>query len=262
MNGAVVFKFLGGLAPGDARAVQGGFTQWLRKNHGCSESAAPMRASNLKLDGGNIVEDISGNRVIVTDRVLRDNASVTDLPRRLAADLQMSPSKLVIIPEDPEETVLGHADGCVAWLSESTIAVNAGPQEHSQQIREQVARAFEGVQVVDLPCVPHNEPYTSPGGETFESCKGIYTNILRTKRGIYVPQYGLDEDRNALQVVCDHVLNKETKNSDSNTQAGSSTAKDACTQAQTCRVVGVDCSTVAHMGGSVRCLTMTLPLPS
>ena len=75
-------------------------------------------------------------------------------------------------------------------------------------------------EIVYLPCVPDEKNWLS--------ARGIYVNFLETSRAVFVPQYGLPQDQEALALIRAH------------------TDKP---------VAGVDCGEVAAYGGALHCLS-------
>jgi len=144
--------------------------------------------SEVVLDGGNLVR--CGNQVLLTDKVLRENAGwppqllVQQLTRELEAD------RLVLLPTDPHDFT-GHADGMLHALDERTVLVN-------DYRREKLWPALRSVLLdagLDWIFLPYN-PYRNIN---YDDATGVYNNFLRLPGLILVPVFNKPEDEVALR---------------------------------------------------------------
>ena len=148
------------------------------------------RYSPLILDGGNVIK--SGNKVIITDRIFKDNlyqfGSESEILTQLEKDLKCH---IIIIPEYPNE-LTGHADGLIRFIDEDTVFIN----ETYGEPEEEWLRQFLGILTennllhIKLP---------SPMTGKLISAEGLYINYLHVGNLIIVPQFKMKEDKKALQ---------------------------------------------------------------
>jgi agmatine deiminase len=80
------------------------------------------RYSPLVLDGGNIIK--SNYKVIVTDRIFKDNWYQFKSKEKIIAQLENDlKCRAIVIPEYPDE-LSGHADGLIRFIDEDTVFIN------------------------------------------------------------------------------------------------------------------------------------------
>jgi len=202
----------------DAREVQKTFATWLK-------SLSFAYAKNfLQNDGGNFVVDGAGNLVVST-KFLHDN----HLSRKKARKkrLKVPGIEQVAFIEADEQGGLEHADGVVAFLEPGVLAINSYPDDpdYAANLRADLKAGLPGVQLVEL-ITPYDGSQVYD--QRFGSACGLYTNMLVTPLHIYLPQFGIPEDKIAMQQV------------------------EAATNKQ---VIGISSSPVCQMGGGVRCMS-------
>lgn len=112
--------------------------------------------SGINLDGGNLVFSPSKSKVIVSDRIVRENPGDTqaDLRQKLERLLK---ARVILIPSLPSD-LTGHADGMVRFVEEDTVIGNTTPYRGGLEQRIRAALAREGIRVIDFPY------YASPKG--------------------------------------------------------------------------------------------------
>ena len=183
--------------------------------------------SDLLNDGGNFVDDYAG-RAVVSRKFLRDNGLSERDGRALLKD-QAGVEHVAFIEAD-EQGGLEHADGVVAFISPNVLVINRYPEDpdYAAQLKADLRAGLPDVIIHEI-----TTPYD--GREIYDakfgSACGLYTNMLVTPKRIYLPQFGIPEDAEALASMQRW------------------TDKD---------VVPVQSSQVCHMGGGVRCLSWQL----
>ncbi len=186
-----------------------------------------FRETDLINDGGNLVDDYAGN-LVFSRKFLRDNDLTEKQARRQISDL--TGAKNIAFIEADEQGGLEHADGVVSFIDHNTLAVNDYREDpaYRERLMTDLKTALPGVKIVEVPT-----PYD--GRETvdprFGSACGLYTNALVTPDRVYLPQFGLSEDRLALE------------------QVRKSTTRE---------VVPVPSGQVCKLGGGVRCMSLQL----
>lgn len=176
---------------------------------------------DLVLDGGNFVYNGSGCAV-VTERVLSDNPSHSreEIHGLMRSGLGLT--RLAIIPEGPREKT-GHADGMVVWLSEDLLGVARFQEPIRSRVLRALERALPGVALAELPFAPTGQVW-----EGWLSAAGVYVNALSTGNALYVPQFGLEADGEALHAYRSHASKQ---------------------------VIPLQTGQEVRLGGSIRCLT-------
>ncbi len=148
--------------------------------------------SSLILDGGNVVKWT--DKVIVTDRVIKDNrywfSSDDAVIRQLENDLQC---KVIIIPEYPGDNT-GHADGLVRFADADTVLVNDPETEPKRSWLKEFLTVLSanGLRHIPLPCTVEDRQDTAIG---------LYINYLHASDLVVVPQFGIREDPQAMEIM-------------------------------------------------------------
>jgi agmatine/peptidylarginine deiminase len=186
-----------------------------------------FQESDLLNDGGNWVDDYDG-RVVLSRKFLRDN-QMTEEEAREALRLETGVTHIAFIEAD-EQGGLEHADGVVAFVAPNVLIINSYPEDpdYARVLKQDLGEGLPGVILHEI-VTPYDgrEIYD----ERFGSACGLYTNMLVTPHRIYLPQFGIPEDAEALAQV------------------------RAATDKQ---VIPVRSDQVCHMGGGVRCLSMQM----
>lgn len=186
-----------------------------------------FKESHLFNDGGNFVDDYSGN-VVVSRKFLRDNKLSEQVARRKLKKLDNI--RNVAFIEADEQGGLEHADGVVSFVDNNTLIINSYPLDpaYVRQLKEDLRRGLPGVTIHEIITAYDGSKIYD---DRFGSACGLYTNALVTPKRIYLPQFGIPEDSVALAQV-KAITNRE--------------------------VVPVDSSDVCFMGGGVRCMSWQL----
>lgn len=181
--------------------------------------------SNIVLDGGNFIYN-GQDTVIMTTKVLTENPKYTktELIDELKSVLQVS--KIILINPEPGD-VLGHADGQVHFIQPNVLFI--GDFEGNTAVKKQIKVAMPQVKIVDL---ISNYQESGQYDDQIPSAKGLYINMMETKYAIYVPQYGLKQDKDALKLVSQYTDKQ---------------------------IHSINVSNLSTLGGSVNCLTWYCP---
>jgi agmatine deiminase len=205
----------------DADAVQDDFAAL------ADTAGAVFAPSDLLNDGGNWVVD-EGGRAILSRKFLRDNALTEDSARKALQAL--TGVRHIAFIEADEQGGLEHADGVVAFVDPNTVVINSypGDPDYSSRLKADLRRALPDVAIHEI-VTPYDGSVILD--ERFGSACGLYTNMLVTPSRIYLPQFGIPEDAEALATV--RAVSRK-------------------------QVIPVQSGKVCHMGGGVRCLSMQL----
>ncbi|MEM6498739.1 MAG: agmatine deiminase family protein, partial [Pseudomonadota bacterium] len=135
--------------------------------------------------------------------------------------------KQVAFIEADEQGGLEHADGVVAFICENTLVINSYPEDpdYAADLKADLEAGLPGVVLHEI-VTPYDGSQIYD--KRFGSACGLYTNMLVTPERIYLPQFGIPEDAEALASI----------------------------RSWTDRaVVPVQSSQVCKMGGGVRCMS-------
>ena len=199
------------------RSIENSFERWLSQNE-----LRYKRKSNIILDGGNVVDNPSGTRAILTDRILKDNPQLTKAEAKKQLKLLMNVQEVAIIGELDGDTT-GHSDGMAMWVSDDKVLLQQTPEPERSGILHELRHSFPGVEIVEIP--DYYKPATWKG---FTSACNIFVNSIVTDQYIYVPIFNGPHDESMIALIRSHT---------------------------TKTVVPVPASKVCFMGGSVRCLS-------
>ena len=194
------------------------------------EEFGGVRESDLLNDGGNFVDDYAGNAVL-SRKFLRDNdLSETEARQRVQ---RATGVKNIAFIEADEQGGLEHADGVVAFIGENTLVINAYPEDpdYAADLKADLEAGLPGVVLHEI-VTPYDGSQIYD--ERFGSACGLYTNMLVTPSRIYLPQFGIPEDAEALASVRNWTDRE---------------------------VVPVQSSRVCKMGGGVRCMSWQIRGP-
>lgn len=160
---------------------------------------------NLILDGGNFIHNGQGS-AIVTNRVIADNQNLSIERIREIFKTQLNISNLIFAPVEPGDET-GHIDGMVRFVNEQTILVASYPDNYeigdknisetdykiSKQFLDNLSHSLaEQFKVVRI------ESSIPKTDTKFPSAFGNYINFLRIGDIVFLPQYGISQDRKAI----------------------------------------------------------------
>ncbi|MCP4140169.1 MAG: agmatine deiminase family protein [Chloroflexi bacterium] len=205
----------------ESKEVQKSFTDF------AEQYGVQRYATELLIDGGNIVDNYAG-RVITTTRFMEDNDLSYEEAVEELADL-LGATEVAIL--EPDEEVLAHSDGMVSWIDEDVLLVNdySSDPEFRDLVMDELLAAFPTTTIIEVPVAYKTNP---PGEwEGFESACGVNLNATVTFENIYVPVFNMPHDQGAVEIIQENT----TKN-----------------------VITINAEAVCPMGGSVRCLTWQL----
>jgi agmatine/peptidylarginine deiminase len=178
--------------------------------------------SDIILDGGNVVDNAAGTRVIITDRILRDNPSFTKASVKEELKRLLGVKEVAIISEIPNDKV-GHSDGDVTWPMDDKIMLVQRTEPARTETLNELTSSFPGVQIVEVPDYTVDTIW-----DGFGSAKNCFVNSIVTDNYLYMPLFNDGHDDEMLELFKLHT-NKT--------------------------IVPVPSEHVAIMGGSTRCLS-------
>lgn len=209
----------------DADAVQEGLAGLLE------QAGLAFRETDLLNDGGNYVDNASGagqRRAVLSRKFLRDNRLSEQKARNQLLE-RMGLTAVAFIEAD-EQGGLEHADGVVAFVEPDSLVINhyKDDPDYASALRQDLERQLPGVAIHEIV-----NAYSGDGiiDERFGSACGLYTNMMVTPHRLYVPQFGIPEDQEALETLA-RLTNKE--------------------------IIPVRSDQICFMGGGVRCMSWQL----
>ena len=161
----------------------------------CSSIGIVPELSDVKIDGGNIIK--AKTKAILTERIFVENPDYSheDLLGEIKRLLNVQ--QLIIVPEDPRDK-LGHADGMVGFLDETTVFVNdyAGDDKDLGH-KVKSALVAGGLSTITMPYAPYQNK------SDFDAT-GIYINYLHIGKFVVYPIYGIEADEAAHKFFTEH----------------------------------------------------------
>lgn len=184
-----------------------------------------VKRSELVIDGGNVVG--TAKAVILTDKVFQENPDRSRDEIEVELRRLLRVKQVIFIPKEPYDQI-GHSDGMVRFLDESTVIANdysTVDPEFGHRLRASLER--HGLTVEMLPYRPERKRI-----DGIDSAAGNYVNFLRVGNLILIPSYGTPQDAKAFN-----------------------TLKRLCPRTTVVAVPSLD---LAREGGVLQCVTWTV----
>jgi agmatine/peptidylarginine deiminase len=156
----------------------------------CESIGLKIKKTDLIIDGGNIIK--SKDCVILTDKVILENNDFytkESLVKKLKELFEIE--KIILIPWDKNEPY-GHADGMIRFINENKVLINGYFKDYSEKFQSIFfgELAKKGLEFTEL-----KFDVKKPN----EELNWGYINFLQTKNVIIIPQFGIDEDKQAFE---------------------------------------------------------------
>jgi agmatine/peptidylarginine deiminase len=187
------------------------------------ENELHFKESNLKIDGGNVVDNNNG-KLILTDKIMERNPQLTTPSLISKLKQELGATEIAIIPMDEE--YLGHSDGMVMFVDENTVIMNnyKGDPSFKNSVLSTLRKGLPHAKIVEIDGAGYGEAYGA-----YASACGIYVNSVVTYNYIYMPIFGKAAEDNAAMQTIQSNTNKT--------------------------VVTVNAKNVCFLGGNTRCLS-------
>ena len=144
-------------------------------------------STKLIIDGGNVI--VCGDKIIMTDKVLKENPELTK--EEVIEEIERTFSaKLVLIPWDTYEEY-GHADGMVRFVSDGHILLNQYKDidpELRQKLLDALSPYFSKISELEY-------------GKASSTNSWAHINYLQVVKFILVPQLGIMTDKLAIEQI-------------------------------------------------------------
>ena len=149
--------------------------------------------TSLILDGGNVIK--SDNKVILTDKVLIENKHQFNRDQVISILKTLyKVNDIIFIPWDKENEEYGHADGMIRFVNEKKLLINGYFQEYHPKFKKAF---FSALSDHKLDYSELNYNVSSPN----DDLNWGYINYLQMKDLLLIPQFGIEEDQQALNQI-------------------------------------------------------------
>ena len=91
--------------------------------------STPFRRCPIIVDGGNLVYNNDGKRLITTSRILSDNPNLSEQGIIHQLQTYLSVNQVVILPQEKDETT-GHSDGMVSIVGNNVLIMGSLKHAH------------------------------------------------------------------------------------------------------------------------------------
>ncbi|MBK6345964.1 MAG: agmatine deiminase family protein [Bacteroidales bacterium] len=157
----------------------------------CASIGLKTVKSDLILDGGNVIR--WKDKVILTDKVIQENAAhyrKAELLKKLEEAFQVD--QIILIPWYTKEE-FGHADGMLRFVDGNTVLVDGYYRREKSGMGEKLFRVLKShrLEAVPLEFKVQKESNRNWG----------YLNFLQMEKLMLVPQFGIEEDLQALDQI-------------------------------------------------------------
>lgn len=200
--------------------------------------ATGFATSDLVLDGGNVVRSPDGSRVIMTETTLYDNIYRPGGKQQIAELLE---AEIIWIQPEPGDD-LGHADGIVQWIDDSTVFVNDYRSMRDMGFSCYAQALQQTLRLHHIEAVPFPYAYDEcrelseerfrqefPDADDQNPAWGYYLNFLKVDDLVLYPIFHHPKDRQAKDCLLDAWPNG--------------------------RFEAIDCSRLSMEGGLIHCVT-------
>jgi len=157
----------------------------------CENIGLKTIKSDLIIDGGNIIK--SKNGLILTDKIVSENIDYYD-QNQLIENLKTTfkVDQITLIPWDKENDYFGHADGMIRFIDKNKVVINGYFKEYDEEFQDNF---FGELEKSELEITELEFNVDKPN----EDINWGYINYLQTKNVILIPQFGIDEDKQAFE---------------------------------------------------------------
>lgn len=184
--------------------------------------------TDLIIDGGNVIK--SNASVIMSEKVIFENLENYNKRDTILGKLKelFEIDKIAIIPWDKENEEYGHADGMVRFIDNHKVLLQGYYDQYDEKFKKQLYSELDkiGVTWEKMQFNVENEN---------EDLNWAYMNFLQTDRIILVPQFDIDEDKQALDQIQKHF-------------------KDYTLE----QIRGVKMNDIVKEGGALNCISWTI----
>jgi agmatine/peptidylarginine deiminase len=184
--------------------------------------------TKLIIDGGNVIK--LKDQVIMTDKVLLENRHQYTFEKVIyMLKTIFDVRDIILIPWDKSDGGYGHADGMIRFINSNHVLINGYFKEYDEKFKN---RFFTALSNHNIEYTELNYIVNSPN----EDLNWGYINYLQMKELLLVPQFGIEEDQQALQLIS-HVFPEYA-------------AKG--------QIEAIDVSSIIEYGGALNCVSWNI----
>ncbi len=191
----------------------------------CEKHRINYTFSPIILDGGNVVR--WNEKAILTDRIFTENKTKIGDSLLLHQLEKLLKAEIIIIPTEDDD-VVGHVDGMVRFLDNTTVLVNDYSKTNSKksfQKKLYSALSSKNLKIVFTPYFP-DEKWFSKSKYDIAPATGVYMNYLQVGETIILPQFSIPQDKIAVNFFSHYF-----------------------------KVITIDCKKLAQQGGLLNCIS-------
>jgi len=147
--------------------------------------------SDLILDGGNVIK--WGNKVILTDKIIPENAAKyrkSELLHKL--ELLFEVDSIILIPWFRGE-MFGHADGMIRFIDDSQVLIDGYYLKSESEFKNKFYKVLKYNKLSPIELVFNVQKQSNKNWG--------YLNFLQTNELLLLPQFGIEEDQQALEQI-------------------------------------------------------------
>lgn len=192
----------------------------------CNSIGLKTIKTDLILDGGNVIK--WENKVILTDKIITENASKY-LKYKLLSKLQIlfEVDSIIIVPWFTIEK-FGHADGMIRFIDADHVLVDGYYLNAKTDFKNKFYKVLKTNNLTPVEFI-----FDSPK----QSNKNWgYLNFLQMEKLILFPQFGIDEDVQALQQIKDAFPEYAAKG----------------------QIATINCTEIIRQGGVLNCISWNI----
>lgn len=193
----------------------------------CYENNISTIKTDIIIDGGNIIK--SNDAVIMTDKIVEENKAnykKDALIEKLQELFEIE--NIVLIPWDKENDYLGHADGMLRFINDHSVVIQGYFAEYDNKFKDLLYSSLENAGI-------HWTPIYYEVEHSNEDLNWAYLNFLQLEELILVPQFGIKEDKIALEKI-----------------------RTLYPQYDSDKIIGVEMNEIVADGGALNCITWSV----
>lgn len=198
------------------------------------------KACEVRIDGGNIILTPDGKYAFCLEKLSIFHKSNPSKKNYVEQELKnaLGVEEILWLPKQPNDKI-GHIDGYIQFLGDFLMEgkvelygtiINGKFTTESLLNQKGLKKLYEHCESKNIINYRDELVYLlcKDNGKDWLSAKGLYVNFLETSKAVFIPQFNLSLDENAVKTIKLY------------------TSKP---------IIKVDCSKIAKYGGAVHCLT-------
>ncbi len=157
----------------------------------CDSIGLKTIKSDLILDGGNVIK--WGNKVILTDKIISENSTKYRKSELLSKlELLFEADSIILIPWFRGE-IFGHADGMIRFIDDSHVFIDGYYLNCESEFRNKFYKVLKKNKLSPIEFVFDAQKQSNKNWG--------YLNFLQMNELLLFPQFGIEEDQQALEKI-------------------------------------------------------------